>query len=217
MLQAVLLDLDGTLVDSVPDIAAAMNRALSMAGLPEHPVESYRLMVGNGARILTRRAAEGAPEKWEQIYRTYRETYSRVLLCRTRPYPGIPELLEGLRKHGIRRFVLSNKDQADVARVVEGCFPGTVFDRVCGRRDEFPLKPDPASALDLLSSAGIAPEHTCVIGDSAVDIALAKAMGSPSLGCAWGFRGRGELADAGADRICDTALEALSVLTDSMN
>ena len=97
MLQAVLFDLDGTLVDSAPDIAAAMNRSLVRAGLAPHPVESYRQMVGNGARVLTQRAAAGHPEAWEEVYRMYREDYSLNLLRDTRPYPGIRGMLEALR------------------------------------------------------------------------------------------------------------------------
>ena len=214
MLQAVLFDLDGTLVDSAPDIAAAMNRSLVHAGLTPHPVERYRQMVGNGARILTQRAAAGHPEAWEEVYRLYREDYSRNLLRDTRPYPGIRAMLDALREAGFLLCVLSNKDQEDVQRVVTGCFPGFPFDRIRGRSERFPLKPDPSSALDLLSGMGVTPEKTWVTGDSAVDIALAKAMNAPSLGCAWGFRGRGELESAGADRIAENAIEALDVFTD---
>ena len=214
MLQAILFDLDGTLVDSAPDIAAAMNRSLVRAGLAPHPVESYRQMVGNGARVLTQRAAAGHPEAWEEVYRMYREDYSLNLLRDTRPYPGIRAMLEALRDAGMRLCVLSNKDQEDVRRVIDGCFPGFSFDRIRGRSDRFPLKPDPSSALDLLSAMGVPPGKTWVAGDSAVDIALAKAMKAPSLGCAWGFRGRAELESAGADRIAENAFEALNVFTD---
>ncbi len=212
MPQAILFDLDGTLVDSVPDIAAAMNRSLRRAGLPTHPAERYRQMVGNGARILTERAAAGHPEAFERVYRMYRKDYALHLLRETRPYPGIPALLEALRARGKRLFVLSNKDEADVRKVLEGCFPGFRFDRVRGRLDAFPLKPDPASARDLLRLEGLLPRDVCVVGDSAVDIALAKALGAPSLGCAWGFRGAQELVEAKADHVAQNAGEALRLL-----
>jgi len=213
MLQAILFDLDGTLVDSVPDIAAAMNRSLRRAGLSPHPVESYRQMVGNGARVLTRRAAAADPSAWERVYQMYRKDYALHLLRETRPYPGIPALLEALRARGIKLLVLSNKDEADVRQVLRGCFPSFRFDRVRGRLDAFPLKPDPASAGDLLRLEGVLPQDACVVGDSAVDIALAKALGAPSLGCAWGFRGEDELRTAGADHIAQNAGEALKILT----
>ncbi|MBQ8136596.1 MAG: HAD hydrolase-like protein [Clostridia bacterium] len=153
-MRILIFDLDGTLVNSLPDIAGAMNHSLTACGLPPHPVEAYRLMVGNGAVKLTERACAPHSEKEAEVYRRYRARYSAHLAEETHPYPGMPEALRALRAMGYALAVISNKNQADVEQVLSHCFPGFAFDAAVGLLEGEPLKPDPAPANRMLARLG---------------------------------------------------------------
>jgi len=213
-MRILIFDLDGTLVNSLPDIAGAMNHSLTACGLPPHPLEAYRLMVGNGAVKLTERACAPHREKEAEVYRRYRARYSHHLAELTHPYPGIAEALRALRAMGFTTAVISNKNQADVEQVLSHCFPDFAFDAAVGLLEGEALKPDPAPAKRMLRILHADPTDLfAVIGDSAVDVRFAKALNVPSIGCAWGFRGQAELQDAGADRIAQDADALLTVLS----
>jgi phosphoglycolate phosphatase len=215
MKKAVLFDLDGTLADTIEDLAGAVNRTLSRRKLPEHDFSLFKLMVGDGFRNLVTRALPENLRNDEYIESTRAEAaaeYADRCLERTRPYPGIPELLEALTERRVRFAVISNKPDSLSKKVIAGLFPSVGFAIVRGELAEFPRKPDPGSALDLCARLGVKPDETLYLGDSGVDMKTAKAAGFFALGALWGFRTEQELRDSGADALLATPLELLHYL-----
>jgi phosphoglycolate phosphatase len=215
MKKAALFDLDGTLADTIQDLAGAVNRGLARRGLPEHEIELYKLMVGDGFRKLIERALPETLRSDDYIEATRSEAaseYARRCLERTRPYPGIPELLAALAARGLPFGVLSNKPDELTKKVVAGLFPTVDFALVRGETADFPRKPDPASALDACARLGSSPSETLYLGDSGVDMKTAKAAGFFALGALWGFRGGAELREAGADALLAQPLDLLHYL-----
>ena len=204
MVRAVLFDLDGTLTDTLTDIGRAMNRALRLHGLPEWPLDAYRMMVGNGARVLAHRSVGERQDLAEDVLRDYQHWYERHNLEATRPYPGIKEMLRGLSDHGIPLCVLSNKPDADTRRVVAHFFPETAFACVRGQRPGVPVKPDPTAALAIAAELGVNPGEVLYLGDSGVDMTCARAAGMLPVGACWGFRSREELLESGAADLAET-------------
>ncbi len=198
MIRAILFDLDGTLVDTLTDISAAMNRSLRLHGLPEFPREEYRYLVGNGAKVLSRRVTKACPALAESVRREYQRWYEAHDLEASRPYDGMPEALRRLRAAGLSLCVLSNKPDADTRRVVEHYFPDAGFALIRGQRPGVPVKPDPAAALAMAEEMGIAPGDFLYLGDTAVDMECAAAAGMKPAGALWGFRTEAELRAAGA-------------------
>lgn len=201
MIQAVLFDLDGTLTNTLEDIAFAMNRALGLHHLPQHPVDAYRYMVGNGAKVLAQRAVGERSDLAEQVQRDYQAYYEKHNLVHTRPYAGIPELLSALQAKGYKLCVFSNKPHADTCRVVAHFFPTVDFAEVRGQQEGVPVKPDPAGALLVAEKLNIPPENFLYLGDTDVDMLCAQQAGMHPVGVAWGFRGAEELRKAGAEKI----------------
>jgi phosphoglycolate phosphatase len=212
MKKAVIFDLDGTLADTIDDIAGAVNRMLSRRGLPEHDAGLYKLMVGDGFRNLVTRALPEelrGEEYVEEARAEAAEDYAGRCLERTRPYPGARELLSALAARGVSLAILSNKPDALTKKCVAGLFPLVRFELVRGEVAEFPRKPDPASALDACARMGADPAETVYLGDSGVDMRTAKAAGFLALGALWGFRGESELREAGADALLASPLDLL--------
>ena len=212
MIRAVLFDLDGTLINSLADIASAMNRALRLHDLKEHDEADYRYLVGNGARILAERAVGQRQEKADSVLADYQAWYGTHSLVRSAPYPGIPELLSSLKEAGIRLMVLSNKPDADTQRVIRHFFPEGTFSLVCGQKDGIPIKPDPSAALDMAAQCGVAPSEMLYLGDTSVDITCARRAGMHSVGVLWGLRERAELEEAGAEHIVADPAQVLLLL-----
>jgi phosphoglycolate phosphatase len=215
MKKAVLFDLDGTLADTIQDLAGAVNRSLARRHLPEHELELYKLMVGDGFRNLITRALPEGLRNEDYIEATRAEAaaeYAGRCLERTRPYPGVPELLSALAGRGIPFGVLSNKPDDLTKKVVAGLFPGAGFALVRGETEAFPRKPDPASALDACARLGARSGETLYLGDSGVDMKTAKAAGFLALGALWGFRGEAELREAGADALLASPEDLLHYL-----
>ena len=198
---AVLFDLDGTLTNTLEDIANAMNHALTLYGLPTWETDEYRYLVGNGARILARRAVRDREEMTEKVLEAYQREYETHNLVLTRPYAGIPELLRELNRRGIPVCVLSNKPHEDTKHVIEYFFPDIQFAAVLGQTDRFPVKPDPAGARWIAETLGIAPDKFAYLGDTAVDMTCARGAGMHPVGVLWGFRDEKELRESGAERI----------------
>lgn len=206
MLQrAVIFDLDGTLVDTLQDLADAANRALQEHGLAPLPVQDYRYLVGAGAKNLMLRcaAAAGVPEPFDenqisQMVTTFKAAYQENWHICTRPYPGIDGLLEQLAHTNLRLAVLSNKPDAFTQQVTARYFPDQPFLAVMGQTDGVPLKPDPTGALLLCRRLGCRPEDTVLVGDTGSDMETAVRGGMTPAGVLWGFREAGELLAGGA-------------------
>ncbi len=211
-IRAVLFDLDGTLLDTLSDIASAMNAALAAHGLPTHPVDAYRLMVGSGADVLVRRALASGGEDARphpaddlvgSLLDRMKQEYAANTVSRTRPYPGIPKLMGELAELGLPLAVLSNKPDELVKPIVAAFFADDTFSVIRGLRDGFPRKPDPAGACAIASELGVKPRECVYLGDSDVDMQTARNAGMIAIGAGWGFRGRAELLRAGAARVID--------------
>lgn len=203
MIRGVFFDLDGTLVNSLADIAAAVNGALEELGLPVFPEEDYRHKAGNGIRKLCQRALPaGREELLEDLIAGYRRRYGENCRERTRPYAGAEELLEALREAGLKTAVITNKPADQTARVMT-LFRENAVDLVFGQHEPFPVKPDPRSFFHVAETLGLRPEEVVYCGDSDVDIFFAHNAGALGAGCLWGFRGRAELEAAGADLLAD--------------
>jgi phosphoglycolate phosphatase len=203
MQQALIFDLDGTLVESLPGIAASLNRALALHGLPGHGHDSVRGFIGDGAKMLVTRAmAPGeAALHLESALRSFGEDYAVSWDQGTIPYPGIRELLSDLKSRGIPLTVLSNKPHAFTVEIVEKLFPKSTFAAVLGNREGLPHKPDPAGALEIADILGITPENCILIGDSTMDLDTAKNAGMKSIAVTWGYHDKQRL--LAADEIAD--------------
>lgn len=212
---AVLFDLDGTLLDTLEDIAAAVNRALASLGFPPHPNKAYRYFVGEGIGELARRALpenrRGVDDVKACLSAISRE-YGGSLLVKTQPYPGVPELLAELVKRNILCAVVSNKPHELTMRSVRALFPGVPFGAVLGERTGIPTKPDPAIALEAAAALGVAPAQCAYVGDSGVDMKTAVAAGMFPVGALWGFRDKDELVANGAKALLKHPMDLLEVI-----
>ena len=200
MIKAVVFDLDGTLLDTIPDIAGALNRALASQGLPTHPVRVCESFVGGGIREAVRRAvAAGTPDAvQEDVLACYKDDYRFHCTEQTDYYPGVQEMLRDLSAAGVILGVLSNKTEATAQIIIRHYFPDISFRFVLGRADGRPLKPDPGAAAPVLEMLGLEPQAIAYVGDSGTDISFAKAVGMLPAAAPWGYRTRQELADQGA-------------------
>lgn len=211
---AVVFDLDGTLADTLEDIADAMNRVLRRRGLPVHDYVDYRRMIGKGLRNLAAEATPAAYRNDEAVAATLADMvadYGRHLLVKTRLYDGVGELLYALRVAQVPMAVCSNKADELTRRIVLGLVAPGTFAAVTGARPGLPLKPDPASALLAVGRLGAAPERTAYVGDSDVDMLTAVNAGMIPVGVSWGFRSRRELRDAGASLVLERPQELLDL------
>lgn len=200
-MKAVLFDLDGTLLDTLEDIANACNAALARHGFPAHPPRAYRYFVGDGVQVLMSRvvpAGHANPETLAAVALAYREDYGRHWNARTRPYDGIPELLDQLTRRGLALAVLSNKPDDFTRRCVSELLPRWVFSRVLGASSAFPPKPDPAAALHVAAGLNLPVEEVIYLGDTDTDMKTATAAGMLPVGALWGFRTAEELRQSGA-------------------
>jgi phosphoglycolate phosphatase len=213
--QAILFDLDGTLLDTLTDIACAANAGLRELGFPTHPVESYRRFVGDGAGCLALRVLPEDHHDDETVERCREIIAARYAKCwadNTKPYPGIPELLAGLRARDVPMAVLSNKPHESTRTVVEGYFPDHYFRVVRGSLPSVPIKPDPAGALQIAEELDILPARFVYLGDTDTDMRTAVAAGMFPAGALWGFRSAEELATNGAKVLLKKPQELLKLL-----
>ncbi len=213
MKRLVIFDLDGTLLNSIADIAYAANEVLRRHGFPTFPVDDYRFKVGNGIRKLMERVT---PEHLrteafvDQMRNEFAAVYGNHCMVDTVPYPQIPELLAALCQQGIAVAVASNKYHAATVDIISHYFPNIDFHAVLGQRDGVPVKPDPTIVRDILGSDFL-PAEVLYVGDTAVDMETAHNAALESVGVTWGFRPRTELEEAHANHIIDSPLEILQL------
>lgn len=210
---AAIFDLDGTLADTLEDIAAAGNHALAALGLPIRPVPDYRHLAGRGLPHLIRTALGPAhADRFDEAIGLFRAYYRDHQHDHSRPYPGVCELVADLQRQGVRLAVLSNKPDDATARLVTHLFGPGVFQPVRGARPDTPLKPDPAAALRIADALAAAPHRCVYLGDTDVDMQTGRAAGMFTVGVTWGFRDRAELEAHGAHAIIDQPGELQGVL-----
>lgn len=215
MYKAIIFDLDGTLVDTIADIASCLNGTLAQHGFPTKTEAELYTLVGNGLRVLVSRCLPEALRTdalVDECTAQVNARYAAAPAAASRPYPGVLELLGELASRGVPCAILSNKPDPLARPLVEAVLPAGVFRIVRGELPGAPRKPDPRSALAIAAELGSMPEETVFLGDSDVDILTARAGGFFPVGAAWGFRGREELRSAGAAAIIDHPLELLALL-----
>lgn len=209
MFKYVIFDLDGTLLNTIDDLADAGNWVCQNHGWPTHPVDAYKYFVGNGMVKLTTRFMPAHLRTPEQIQTTLGEFlpyYDTHKADKTAPYPGMHQLVTRLKAAGVSMAVLTNKAHELSGPIVEGYFP-SVFEHVQGALNDAPTKPDPTLLRKLMEDMGADSENTLFVGDSNVDIQTAKNGGLTSCGVLWGFRTRAELEREGATFLAETADE----------
>lgn len=215
MKKLVIFDLDGTLLNTIADLAHSTNYALNKLGYPTHEIEKYNFMVGNGIDKLFERALPEEEKSKENVLRVRKEFvpyYDIHNADDSRPYPGIPELLSYLQDAGVQIAVASNKYQAATQKLVDHYFPEIHFTAVLGQREGVKVKPDPIIVSDILEIAKVAKEEALYVGDSSVDMQTAANAGVTACGVTWGFRPRTELEEFNPSYIADTAGEIKNLI-----
>ncbi len=213
--KAIIFDLDGTLLDTLGDIADAVNRVLSSRGYPVHSHETYKWFVGDGAKKLIERALP--PERLsapivEGCLKDFINDYHANWSVATRPYPGITDLIAGLVDKRVRLAVVTNKPHQFAKAMMDYYFDAIAFRPVLGQQDRIPKKPHPQQALAAAATMGVDPAACIFLGDSAVDVETALRAGMQAVGAGWGFRSIQELTDAGAEKILEHPLDLLPMI-----
>jgi phosphoglycolate phosphatase len=215
--RAILFDLDGTLLDTLADIASAANEALTLEAFPARTEADYLRFIGDGIATTFRRALPPDRSGDEEVARcvaNFQETYGKSWNVHTQPYDGIPELLDVLTARGIALAILSNKGDDFTRLCSQTYLDRWPFREIRGLRPDSPRKPDPTVALEIAESLGVEPGECAFVGDSVVDIQTGKAAGMYPIGVSWGFQTVERLRDAGAGAIIDHPRFLLDVLDD---
>ena len=213
-LQAFIFDLDGTLLDTLGDLAASVNYALKACDMPQHSIDDVRRFVGNGVRLLMERAVpDGAANpRFEEAFTTFRQHYLEHSLDTTRPYDGIMEMLQALRSRGFRTAVVSNKFYAATQELCQHFFADSIEVAIGEHEAEgIRKKPAPDTVNEALRQLGVSREHAVYVGDSDVDVATAAARGMPCISVLWGFRDREFLLAHGATQFISHPSELLTL------
>lgn len=213
-IKAVLFDLDGTLINTLEDLATATNYALKQFGYPEQEIEKFKIYAGNGVAVMLERAmpqSEVTPERIKELKTHFLTYYEKHFDDKTRAYDGVSELLSELRKRGYLLAVVTNKVDEMARLILNKLYPGS-FDLIYGQRDSVPSKPDPTLAFMAMDKLGVTPEQCVFVGDSGVDIATAVNSKALPVGVLWGFRNREELLENGARHIIGRPMELLPIL-----
>ena len=215
MKKLVIFDLDGTLLNTIADLAASTNQALRHFGYPEHSTEAYRFFVGNGINKLFERALPESEHTEENVLRIrskFIPYYNEHNADLSTPYPDIPEVLHILQEHGLMLAVASNKYQLATEKLIAHYFPTIRFVKVLGQREGIPVKPDPTIVNDILKIAHVSKEEVLYVGDSGVDMQTALNTEVDAVGVTWGFRTREELEAYSPFAVVDTPAEIIEVI-----
>jgi phosphoglycolate phosphatase len=214
--RAVIFDLDGTLLDTIEDLTDSMNAALARMGHPARSIAECKQLVGDGLETFVRRALPAAaaedPEQQMRLRNLMRAEYGERSVAKTRPYPGIPALLDALAARHIPAAVLSNKPHDSTLSVMAHYFSPWSFRAIFGARDGVPVKPDPAGALEIARILGLRPADIAYVGDTNTDMQTAVAAGMFGVGALWGFRTAGELLANGAKTLIADPLDLMPIL-----
>jgi len=212
--KGVIFDLDGTLIDSLKDIAICSNIVLKQLNLPTHPIESYNQFVGGGVEILIKNCTpkDISKELFSKVVKRFKEVYETNIQNETKPYKGIYQLLEQLKKKNIKIGILSNKPHEFTFKYYDKFFHDIDIKEVHGQKDNIPKKPDPTAAKMISENFDISCEEIIFVGDSDVDMKTAKNSGMIAVGVSWGFRGTKELIENGADFIVKTPQDILKLV-----
>ena len=212
---AIVFDLDGTLLNTLRDLADSVNAMLERFGYPTHPLDDYRMFVGEGAAQLVERALP--PEKREadtvrECLQVYGEIYDQSWSATTVPYPGVPELLDALTHRQRKLTILTNKPDDFTQKCVSEFLGRWKFELVLGQRENIPRKPDPAGAREVIRQLNVPPEEFLYLGDSGTDMRTANAAGLFAVGALWGYRAEQELLATGAQALISQPIELLKYL-----
>lgn len=211
--QAVMFDMDGTLADTLGDIAAAANHAFTQMGQPTHTLERFRYLAGQGLqRLFTDALPEAEHARAPEYMQHFRNYYAEHSMDTSTLYPGIADLLDAIIKREMKLVILTNKPDPAAHALTEKLMSQWDFDVVLGHREPYALKPDPASALAICDQLGVSPDQWLYVGDTNVDMHTAKNAGMFAVGVLWGFRDEDELRESGADVIVSNAQQIIDLL-----
>ncbi len=211
--RGVIFDLDGTIANTLPDIAAAVNLGLASFALPERPLDEIRMMVGEGLPTLCKRALSRHPDiPLSEMVGRVMSYYRQHRLDNTAPFEGIPELLDELTARGVPMAVLTNKPHEHTVAIMEALFNRWRFTAIEGYKEESRRKPDPRTALEIVQRLGVPPGQVLMVGDSRTDILTAINAGMVPVGVNWGYRPREEMVAAGAKHMLNKPAELLAIL-----
>ncbi len=215
MIKAVIFDLDGTLVNSLDDLAVSTNYSLKLHGFNTYPVEDYKYLVGDGmAKLIERAISDDKVDKelFKSVFDDFMAYYREHFLVNTKAYDGINEVLSELKNMGIKLAVVSNKADDMAKRVVSAIFGDNTFEKVTGKREGLSTKPDPALTLLIIKEMGLTPQECVFVGDSGMDTLNAVNAGCYPLGVLWGFRSKKELMENGARALAEKPSEILKII-----
>lgn len=213
--KTIIFDLDGTLIDSLEDIAVCMNQVLKELNLPIHKMEDYKYFVGGGISVLIDNALKGySNEIKEEATKKFKVIYDQKLHSKTKPYDGIYELLDELEKLDVNLAILSNKPHEFTLQYANSLFDKYNFKEIHGQKQTIPKKPDPIAAINIAKSFDANCEEVYFVGDTMVDMQTAKNAKMIAIGVLWGFRDEKELSEHGADFLVNHPLEILKIVND---
>lgn len=211
--KTIIFDLDGTLIDSLEDIAVCMNKVLEELNLPIHKMEDYKYFVGGGISVLVENALNGhSDDIKEEVTKRFKVIYDQKLHAKTKPYEGIYELLDELEKENHNLAILSNKPHEFTIAYAKSLFDKYNFKEIHGQKSDIPKKPDPTAAINIAKVFDVPCEEVYFVGDTMVDMQTAKNAGMIAIGVLWGFRDEEELKEYGADFLVSHPLEILEII-----
>ena len=211
--KTIIFDLDGTLIDSLEDIAVCMKKVLEELNLPMHKIEDYKYFVGGGISVLVENALNGhSDDIKEEVTKRFKVIYDQKLHAKTKPYDGIYELLDELTKLNCNLAVLSNKPHEFTIQYVNSLFGKYDFKEVHGQKNNIPKKPNPTAAIDIANNLNTPCEEIYFVGDTMVDMQTAKNANMTAVGVLWGFRDEKELKENGADFLIKNPIDLLKII-----